>query len=734
MASFERRIYTVENEGVYETVITYTFYEDGTCKESKGNTQKCETTNEDYGYVVNEHGLPILVDGVPRYPNGNPFLDGDDHVLDEDGELKYPGEGEGDGESSLKFDSAVVKPDWNNPMDPTPNGENPSGYLELSGKTDFIGYNGSDLRYYFNNETSKNIATITTLSATVATGAVNVAAATGAVAVSWTSGPGAVAVAAAQEAIAIATETIYSAQLAEFLVWSENYVGAIDFNSSYTVTGGGTLAGTYQNIETMLLEKGDYTVTGQILVVDRLYATDNLTVDTTGRIAVVNSIQIDKDLTNNGIITEINQLTVSGKLTNSGEMRKINVLSAKDVENSGTITVGDATVSNLVNKGNWAAKGEVNATSIGNSGSLHAGGSLIVSGAITNSNSFSALGTITADSISQTGKDSIWLSKGTIDTKSLNIEGGSFTSSGAVTVENSLTNSGVTVFGNSLKAGSIQNDTGGTILTLGTTKIDGKMENKGIWYANASIKSGIATNSGTIGILGDWDTESVTNSGKIDLTGNLISKGVIENTKDISGTSAAASMQGTSLSNSGNIQNFRNILFTGSSGSANEGMISGLGANSSLTLYGDLRNEGTIQEFSSLSTVNMTNTGTILGTGLNSVIQLSGTLSNTGAFAAWEKFSVNEKTVNNGTISGVGEGSVYRFGDGLENDGTVSEVEKLSVTGDLTNTETIEGTGKDSLLKVSGKLTNAEEASIQNYESLTVDGELSNSGKLIATG
>ncbi|MDO5114183.1 MAG: hypothetical protein Q4E67_07380, partial [Planctomycetia bacterium] len=676
VASFERRIYTVENEGVYETVITYTFYEDGTCNESKGNTQKCETTNEHYGYVVNEHGLPILVDGVPRYPNGNPFLDGDGHVLDEDGELKYPGEGEGDGESSLKFDSATVKPDWNNPMDPTPDGVNPSGYLALNGRTDTIGYNGSDLRYYFNDENSKNIATITTLSATVATGAVNVAAATGAVAVSWTSGPGAVAVAAAQEAIAIATETIYSAQLAEFLVWSENYVGAIDFNSSYTVTGGGTLAGTYQNIETMLLEKGDYTVTGQILVVDRLHATDNLTVDTTGRIAVVNSIQIDKDLTNNGIITEINQLTVSGKLTNSGEMSKINVLSAKNVVNSGTITVGDATVSNLVNTGNWAAKGEVNATSIDNNGIFHAGGSLIVTGNLTNSQQFSALGTITADSISQTGENSIWLSKGTIDTKTLNIEGGSFTSSGAVTVANSLTNSGVTVFGNSLKAGSIQNDTGGTIFTLGTTKIDGTMLNNGTWIAGASIQTEAATNSGTFSVLGDWNAASIINTGDIGITGNLTSKENIQNRDDslISGTSAAASMQGTALNNHGNIQNFRNILFTGSSGSANEGMISGLGANSSLTLYGNLRNEGTIQEFSSLSTVNMTNTGTILGTGLNSVIQLSGTLSNTGAFAAWEKFSVNEKTVNNGTISGVGEGSVYRFGDGLENDGTVSEV------------------------------------------------------------
>jgi hypothetical protein len=526
--------------------------------------------------------------------------------------------------------------------------------------------------------------------------------------------------------------------------------------SSLSINGGFTNSGfaDFESGSTLTVNFGDVTISGAGL--------------------------LGTDLTNFGGGNTIN---IGGNLNNSGTSSAFDIMGAGDsvsiggtFGNSGGVAISGAGAMVTAGGLNNAATGQIvisggstlqiesDATNAGIIDASGGGNTINVLGMLTNSGTFELMGkgdqSTIGNGLSNSGMVEVF------NGSALSITAGGVTNSAgaSIDVEGGST---LSITGDVTNSGFMQTDAGG--LGAGNTlSISGMLTNPagGLFELNGhgdmgTIGNGLS-NAGTVDVDGGSTltiTGDVTNTGilatffnglaggnTLNITGNLNNS----NTLELLGAGDMATI-GNGLTNTDMVDVFNGGTLTVTAGGlTNSGMVD-VEQGSTLNITGDVINSGTM--------------GTDLnGMGGGNTINIGGMLTNNGNFeltGASDQANVTGNTNNSGLIQLSGAGSKATLA-GLTNSGDV-EVGKgstLQINGDVTNsfiietgatvsgggntvniTGTLTNTGPDGFglfgvgdtATIGGDLNNSAIVTVENGSSLTVDGNVNNSGTLATT-
>lgn len=417
----------------------------------------------------------------------------------------------------------------------------------------------------------------------------------------------------------------------------------------------------------------------------------------TGNVSNYQYVTIGSTLSNEGDITgtgNLSELQINGDLNNLqvGNIEDFGSLTANNVTNTGTISnIEKADIEgDLQNSGDMTAVAKADITGdLNNTGlivSTGAGSVYNVDGSVTNFNE---------------GQDNPGV---IMNVASLRVNN-NLTNGGTIDV---LDNNGEAIIGGELINGqdAAGNDFEASISGYERMTVDGGVFNR----SQGSI---IGTGKGSVySFTNIVDENALSNEGGIFNVESLINTGNVTNTGTISATEEINSSLGEGP--------YSSFVVNGdlSNGLANVDPLTEWTAENIATPGEDLREEHRT-EFSAKMSIRETlpdNTSYIVN---YSNMDVSGTVTNE----------------INGYIQATGNGSTYRFG-AFDNAGVLTEVDKLRIgsddEGNLLNRANglIQGTGKGSIMNVSGDLTNSYGATIRNFETVNVRGDLTNEGSL----
>ena len=626
--------------------------------------------------------------------------------------------------TDLHFHDAYMKPVWNDPIDPTADGQHKSGVIKLNGGTDTAGWNGSSLHYYFVDTSEQSAFTKNHLIAASTIASTQAAATIAAQALNIPFPNGtAAAVAAALAVGSTANALNLITQAAGVDTYTAHYVGAISYNGDFIVTGGGTLAGTYQNLNTMSLDANDYTISKQVFTTDLLEAQGNLTVTENGNIFAVNNISVSQNLTNAGKIEGVDSFSVTGDLTNTGTIANVNHLTAASVTNSNFLTVNQMNLTGaLTNSGNTKVYGSMTSASVQNTGSFITTGSVetgeftsngsgdscvvfiggnLIAGGVENTSGMTVYGRMTASNLSNTGTMNL---SDVILTNNLLNSGVIYSSGYFQSSEGTISNAGSLITIKGIEAAGDLTSTGAgestLIYTQGRVKAANITISEGAFYAVTGVETGNLvidgtdvifnvdsivkatdiSNAGTASIAGAIQAQSLTNSGTFQTLSN------VQLTSDLENTGTFTTL--------GNVT-ARNVAVTGSNAQFT--------AQGNVVLTYNLMNEGTTTIQNNLSAVKVTNKK-------NATLVVGGNTTLTGELEA------NGETTVAGNVKA--------------NSAKVGETGKLAVGGDAELTGDLEANGETGIV---GNLK-ANGAKVGETGKLAVGGNAELSGDLEADG
>ena len=659
------------------------------------------------------------------------------------------------------FGDNTLNPEWGNPQTPH-NTEGQSGVINLgAGGTYSKGYNGTSLRYYFNDDAWVLAKQKAILEENVVKATANSASAVAAEAVAIADllpapiALGGVAVAMAAFDLLIANE-----DLALFNSYTIKTVNTIDYNGSLTVNGYGTLGGTYQNIETMTLTttggEGEVKLDdGALDTIQSLKSAQDFVITSTGEVYNVETAKFDKNFTNEGTAVYVGAIKVDGSMQNEGklayvgpietnslvntkdgEMLDVEAINVKSMSNLGEIIVDDLKFNALENSGSLSVLCQTSGEMMTITGDFSSAGSVDVDVIETSSDgSFLTKGSLTAGAFTSKGTTIVqgpaeitrklriesgsWTSVGDVSARNIDING-SFTALGSVETVDPLIvrDSGKAYFGGPLSAAQIKND--GEIQLEGSAIVDSLVD----LGENGKI---IGTSPNSSLKAGDITGGSVSGLHSLDVNGYVWDVDV-----DMGGAGSSANVGrfvgSTSVSNVGTLVVREQ--------SATTGAISGAGVGSTFTFL-DASTVGDISNFGSLSVAKSLTATSVDGAGVDATASIGGDLSVSGDVQNIDKLVVG----GNATIDklfGTGEGSVYKIGGNLGGFSSIDSVETLVVGGttEVATDAEILGTGAGSKFKTEtlGGADGAMAGRVENFERLDVAKDLTNKGEIIGTG
>ena len=659
------------------------------------------------------------------------------------------------------FGDNTLNPEWGNPQTPH-NTEGQSGVINLgAGGTYSKGYNGTSLRYYFNDDAWVLAKQKAILEENVVKATANSASAVAAEAVAIADllpapiALGGVAVAMAAFDLLIANE-----DLALFNSYTIKTVNTIDYNGSLTVNGYGTLGGTYQNIETMTLTttggEGEVKLDdGALDTIQSLKSAQDFVITSTGEVYNVETAKFDKNFTNEGTAVYVGAIKVDGSMQNEGklayvgpietnslvntkdgEMLDVEAINVKSMSNLGEIIVDDLKFNALENSGSLSVLCQTSGEMMTITGDFSSAGSVDVDVIETSSDgSFLTKGSLTAGAFTSKGTTIVqgpaeitrklriesgsWTSVGDVSARNIDING-SFTALGSVETVDPLIvrDSGKAYFGGPLSAAQIKND--GEIQLEGSAIVDSLVD----LGENGKI---IGTSPNSSLKAGDMTGGSVSGLHSLDVNGYVWDVDV-----DMGGAGSSANVGrfvgSTSVSNVGTLVVREQ--------SATTGAISGAGVGSTFTFL-DASTVGDISNFGSLSVAKSLTATSVDGAGVDATASIGGDLSVSGDVQNIDKLVVG----GNATIDklfGTGEGSVYKIGGNLGGFSSIDSVETLVVGGttEVAADAEILGTGAGSKFKTEtlGGADGAMAGRVENFERLDVAKDLTNKGEIIGTG
>ncbi|MCR5164351.1 MAG: hypothetical protein K6C40_10070 [Thermoguttaceae bacterium] len=679
--------------------------------------------------------------------------------------------------TDLHFHDAYLKPVWSDPIDPTYDGQDKSGVIKLNGGTDTTGWNGSSLHYYFVDTseqgkfTKDHLIAASTISSVQATATI----AAQALNIPFPNGTAA-AVAAALAVSSTANALNLTTQAAGVDKYTSHFVGAISYSGDLTVTGGGTLAGVYQNLNTMSLDDKDYTISNKVFTTDLLEAQGNLTVTANGNIFAVNTINVGKNLTNAGKIEGVDSFSVTGDLTNTGTIANVNHLTAASVNNSNFLTVNQMNLTGaLTNSGNTKVYGSMTSASVQNTGSFITTGSVetgeftsngsgdscvvfigdnLIAGAVENTSGMTVYGRMTASNLSNAGTMNL---SDVILTNNLVNSGVIYSSGYFRSTEGAISNTGSLITIKGIEATGDLTSTGSgdscLIYTQGMVKAANIQVSGGKFYAatgvetgnltidgsdvvfvvNSSVKAADITNAGSVWIKGVTEANSISTSNSwvsldsVITAGNITASGTFAVTGDItaggefqnSGTaSVTGTLQALSANNSGTFESLGNVKLTN-----------------------DLENTGTFTTLGTLTAVNVNVSGSDAALNIKGNVALTGDLKNEGTTNILSNLTAQNVTNSENAKMTVGgnaeltgdlqaDGETGIAGNLKAKDAKISETGKLAVGGNAELSGDLEANGETGIV---GNLK-ANGAKVGENGTLGVGGNAELTGDLEADG
>ena len=444
------------------------------------------------------------------------------------------------------------------------------------------------------------------------------------------------------------------------IVYNEGTIGA---SNSVSITNSGTISnasgGTING--SLVTNNSGATITNE-----GTFNSD--TISNFGNINNSSSIDITGSIINNagGNLNNVANSTIeAGSIENGGIVYNEGTIGASNkvsITNSGTIsnasrgTINGSFVTN--NSGATITNdGTFNSDTISNSGNINNSSSINIIGSIINNAggnlNNAANSTIEAGSIENGG---IVYNEGTIG------------ASNSVSIINSGTISNAS--SGTINGSLVTNNSGATITNDGTFNSD-TINNSGTFNNNQDLSVinpinnyGILNNGGTVVTSGLNNTGTTYNAGTINNSGAVTNSGIVSNATN-------ASISGTDWINNSGASIINNGSISGSS-LANSGEINN---NSSLSITGIIDNNGSLNSSGSIVANTMYNNGTLYNTGMiGSDTAKVQTITNSGVFA------------NEGMNAVVYAGGVYNNSDGgeIRNSGTYN-ADSLSNSGSINN-------------------------------------------------
>ena len=665
------------------------------------------------------------------------------------------------GPALLLADDNTLKPDWNNPQTPY-NQQGQSGIINLgAGGTYSNGYDGTSLRYYFNDDgwvlDKQRQLLIESITAATANEASAVAAEGVAIADIL---PAPIALATVQIAMAAFDLAIASQNLELFESYTMKTVNAVDYSGSLAVNGYGTLGGTYQNIETMTLTTtgggGEVKLDkGSLDTIQSLKSAQDFVITNSGEVYNVETAKFDKNFTNEGTAVYVGAIKVEGAMQNGGKLAYVGPIEANQLENMnggemlgveaikvesmsnhGKIVIDDLKFGALENSGSLSVLCQTSGNSLTITGEFSSAGSVDVDVINTEANSsFLTKGALTAGAFTSKGTTIVqgpaeitrklridggsWTSVGDVTARNIDISG-SFTALGAVETVDPLVvhDKGRAYFGGPLSAAQIKND--GVIQLKGSAIVDSLVD----LGENGKI-TGTSPNASLT--AGDMVGGSVSGLQTLNVNGYVWDVDV-----DMGGAGSSANVGhfvgATSVSSVGT------LVVRDQSGTT--GAISGAGVGSTFTFL-DASTVGEISNFGALSVAKSLTATSVAGAGVDATASIGGDLNVSGDVQNIDKLVVG----GNATLAqlfGTGEGSVYKIGGDLVGFSSLDSVETLVVGGttEVAADAEILGTGAGSKFKTEtlGGSDGAMAGRVANFERLDVANDLTNKGEIVGTG
>ncbi len=676
----------------------------------------------------------------------------------------------------------TVVPEWNNPVTPhhggsvwEGTGSQQSGVIDLGtggtyGNSSHI-YDGSQLKYYFNDYTAyyseqeaQLASNIVSASANEAVSAAALAAALAAAVVD----PSASGVAAATLGVATADLVIASWELDYFKRWEYEHVAAIDYNSSITVNGYGTLLGTYQNVETLkltqsggMIQLGNSSHFGVFRSVDYLDAAGSLILNDFAVLDTLGTVNIQNSLSNGGMIYKVDTLNVTDDIQNRGLMNQVNLLTGSNFTNDvdASASFGKVTLTgNLGNAGFFAVDDSLEAKTITTTGTLHVGGDVkttassgttfkntntaIIGGSLTtygleNSGVLKVQNTIDATEIknltdatlvADTFQVSTFQNKGNVIATNMTatmlnnevtgglvvtnlLEATNITNSGSLTAEyiqvKNLTNAGnsAKLWTMNLSAETVENS--GTITVDGVTNVTDSLTNSGTLTTNSVVTANNAIqNNGVWTTYGAVTGKTLTNdvSGTILLGENMKMTATLDNSGTIQGVFGAETLMAGTLTNTGNSAIVENL--------------------ERITVADDLQNTGTLKDIERIKVGGNFSTS---GQNVTGIERLE--VSGTSCFADGATIEGTSDLASSFTTNGlIDENGEKVFAGEIAGFTTVKNNQAVEIA----ETGKIVGTGTNSALEQSESIEN--HGTIENFEQVTIRGTAVSDGKIVGTG
>ncbi len=480
----------------------------------------------------------------------------------------------------------------------------------------------------------------------------------------------------------------------------------------------------------MSLTDGNYSLGGNIFVVDSLTTKSDLSVDSNGKIVYVDNMNVDGSMINNGSVNGVNNLTVSGDITNTGVMQLIDVLNAGSLDNSGDYSGRDMTLDGaLKNSGSIILNGNLAAGSISTSKSLLVNGSLTTGDfeVLKKGESSSVFigGTLNAGNIVNQGAFSV---AGKTTAVSLTNQNGTMTFDD-LSLTGKLSNSGTIVSTGFLKANSI--DTSGSIIfktgieSEGDISINASESEDGTPFigTNGSIQAKtINLNAGKlyagVGVetnkLNITDGEFFSNGALT--AGNVVNKGTV---------AVKGAVEADSINTSNSWTSLGAVSVAGKLNTAGEFIVMGdLSVGDSFTNGGQASITGTIQAKS------LTNAENAVLESLDSV-KIKGNFENAGTFTTLGDLEAADlKNLSSGVLNLAGNAKLAS----LQNENQINFAGQTTVAGNMTNAGNMSGTSANSSVLIKGNLENRADSTLEKVRFVEVNGTVNNQGKITGRG
>ena len=394
---------------------------------------------------------------------------------------------------------------------------------------------------------------------------------------------------------------------------------------------------------------------------------------------------------------------IKGTLTNTGDISNLNSLTV-----NGKVTAG-----NVINANNSTLtfKGGADVNDFTNDGDVYITGNLTANDILNNENTvFNVTGNVNAANITNLGDMDIL---------------------GNVVVSNIVRNVGTLEVQGTLTAAEV-NNTGDLVVHNGSTvSVEGNLitsENivtSGILQVVGNVDANDLTNKGVLTVGKGIDVNGLYNeaSGKIAVSGDFIVNGVLEGNTD-----------GYGLINDGNIEAANNLIVN--SNLKNNSIIN---VEENLTTTGNLLNDGKLTVKGNVETQDLTNNQVGIITGTLS----AGDISNSNSLTVSGKVSANDVnntlgaalTFENGAdIQDFTNEGITRITGDL-NTNEILNKNDISVQGNVTSTANVVNERKLTVtenLSVSKDITNKDQLQVE--KDLSAIGNIDNDGTLIVNG